>query len=293
MRLLPMYILFSNLLFAQKNLPVNYLNEVPPKRVAKVFGNGIMSTERIEHSAPAFSPDGKKVLWAVMKMPSYRMQMLELNYTNGQWSNPEIPGFCDSLADFSFPNFSVDGKTLFFSSNKKINKADTLAKGNRLWYVSLKGDKWGIPKLVENLKSYEGIYGNSVAADGSVYFTYGPHRSPDWNIFSLKNGDKQPSSLPTNTKNYEDGPYIHPNEEYMIFESKRNDGIENSIDLYISFKKNDEWSEPVNMGSKINTAFSERFARVSPDGKYLFFGSNRNGNFDIFWIDASIINEFK
>ena len=53
-----------------------------------------------------------------------------------------------------------------------------------------------------------------------------------------------------------------------------------------------------NMGSKINTSSFERFARVSPDGKYLFFGSNRNQTekqpgFDIFWIDAGLIEELK
>ena len=52
------------------------------------------------------------------------------------------------------------------------------------------------------------------------------------------------------------------------------------------------------MGPKINSSFSERFSRVSPDGKYLFFGSNRNQTekqpgFDIFWIDAGIIEELK
>jgi hypothetical protein len=52
------------------------------------------------------------------------------------------------------------------------------------------------------------------------------------------------------------------------------------------------------MGPKINTKYSERFARVSPDGRYLFFGSNRrqeknNLYFDIYWIDAKIIDEIK
>jgi Tol biopolymer transport system component len=32
---------------------------------------------------------------------------------------------------------------------------------------------------------------------------------------------------------------------------------------------------------------------VSPDGKYLFFNSGRNGNFDIYWCDAKIIEKLK
>ena len=150
---------------------------------------------------------------------------------------------------------------------------------------------WGVPKLVKGLESYSGVYSTSIASNGNLYFTHGLFRSKDWNIISRI--DNEFRSLSTNTKAYEDGPYIHPLEEYLIFESDRVGSIDNSIDLYISFRKDNQWTEPVNMGPKINTSFSERFARVSPDGKFLFFGSTRNGNFDIFWIDASIIQELK
>ncbi|HTE28436.1 TPR end-of-group domain-containing protein [Flavitalea sp.] len=98
---------------------------------------------------------------------------------------------------------------------------------------------------------------------------------------------------------YEDGPYIAPDESFLIFESQRPGGIEGSLDLYISFKnKIGSWGIPVNMGPKINSGSSERFARLSPDGKYLFFGSSRNMSdtnwgFDIFWIDAKVIDELK
>ena len=48
------------------------------------------------------------------------------------------------------------------------------------------------------------------------------------------------------------------------------------------------------MGPKVNSKAAERFGRVSPDGKYLFFGSNRDGQFfDIYWMDASIIDKLR
>jgi hypothetical protein len=55
---------------------------------------------------------------------------------------------------------------------------------------------------------------------------------------------------------------------------------------------------PVNMGPKINSGKGERFARLSPDGKYLFFGSVRNMSADnrgadIYWIDAKVIDELR
>jgi hypothetical protein len=42
----------------------------------------------------------------------------------------------------------------------------------------------------------------------------------------------------------------------------------------------------------------ERFPRLSPDGKYFFFASNRDKSegkvgFDYYWIDARIIDELR
>jgi hypothetical protein len=71
------------------------------------------------------------------------------------------------------------------------------------------------------------------------------------------------------------------------------------------------------MGETINTSATEVYPFVSADGKYLFFGSNRrthkdysetpltyeekinilnspgNGNTDIYWMDAAIIESLK
>jgi len=78
----------------------------------------------------------------------------------------------------------------------------------------------------------------------------------------------------------------------------------------------DRWSQPLNMGPKINSANPKEWsASVSPDGKYLFFMSARmenntldqlsqqslnrfhnspqNGNSDIYWISSSVIDELK
>ena len=67
-------------------------------------------------------------------------------------------------------------------------------------------------------------------------------------------------------------------------------------DLYISFsKKNGSWTEPVNMGSEINSHAYEFRPYVTPDGKYFFFTSNRDklGNGNVYWVDARVIEGYK
>jgi Tol biopolymer transport system component len=47
------------------------------------------------------------------------------------------------------------------------------------------------------------------------------------------------------------------------------------------------------MGPAVNSAGSDYTPMLSPDGKYLFFTSSREGQDDIFWIDARVIAELR
>lgn len=292
-KLFVVILFFSFRLTAQKKLSINYLNEKQPGLAAQVFAPGILSTDALEHSSPAFSPDGKKVVWAVMKMPSYQICLLEMNFVNNKWSPAQVPAFSDTTANEVYPSFSTNGDTLFFSSNRRA--LNSSFKNQTLWYVNKTIEGWSEPKPLDTVVFKKDIYANSISKNGKRYFTVGPHGTMDWNIFytdSLSNSNPLPSHI--NSTGYEDGPFIAADESYLIFESDRPTGIERNIDLYISFPKKDRtWTEPINMGSKINSTFSERFAKVSPDGKYLFFGRNTGRGFDIYWIGADIINELK
>jgi Tol biopolymer transport system component len=96
-----------------------------------------------------------------------------------------------------------------------------------------------------------------------------------------------------NSKAWDWGPCIAPDESYLIFISERLGGFGYS-DLYISFKNMEgSWTSPVNMeknGTGINLKDTGTgSATISPDGKYLFF--SRSG--DIYWISSNIIYDIK
>ncbi|MBL7817212.1 MAG: OmpA family protein [Saprospiraceae bacterium] len=59
-------------------------------------------------------------------------------------------------------------------------------------------------------------------------------------------------------------------------------------DLFISFKIDENhWSAPKNMGAQVNSSFKELTPYLSPDGKELYFASNRPpsvGGLDLFFI---------
>lgn len=56
-------------------------------------------------------------------------------------------------------------------------------------------------------------------------------------------------------------------------------------DIYVSVKRQDQWSKPVNIGPPVNTQYSEKQPSISPDGRTLYFVSDRpggKGGFDIY-----------
>ena len=286
-----------------KEMQIDYPVQKLPGLAAELFAPGLINTDSFEHSAPAFSPGGDVVLWTVVNR-SYQASMFEMKYESGKWSAPNRPSFSDSTADDYYPAFSPDGKKLYFSSRRKMPPGYPESTGIRIWEVERNENGWGNPVPFDTTVSQGQDYAHSITKNGTLYFASSLGGGTNWNIRkSEKENDEYTKPVllpyPINSVGYEDGPYIAPDESFLIFESQRPEGIAGSGDLYISFKtKDNRWSIPVNMGSKINSGFTERFARLSPDGKYLFFGSNRNQSnnnwgFDIYWIDARVINELR
>ena len=63
-------------------------------------------------------------------------------------------------------------------------------------------------------------------------------------------------------------------DEIYVYRSDNFDG-----NIYASYKKKDEWTTLKKLGENINTKYWESHASPSPDGKYLYFTSNRKGGY--------------
>lgn len=305
-RLIPMkkafaiILLSGTYLLAQaQSLPGQaYLGQAFPGTTPVLFAPGVVSTDSVEHSSPTFSPDGQRVLWTVINRPK-PARILESEHVGGHWTIPASPTFASPEADDFYPSFSADGMTLYFSSRRKQPHGRPAVKDMGIWQVTIAHGQWSQPVPFDTVVSKGVEYAHSVSARGTLFYSFYKDRNSLFDIaFSEKEGGHYgPPQTPKNINSdkYDDGPFIAPDESYLIFESGRDGGIGKSIDLYISFRKTDNsWTTPLNMGPRVNTADTERFARVSPDGKFFFFGSNRGGRwFDIYWMDASIIDELR
>jgi hypothetical protein len=113
--------------------------------------------------------------------------------------------------------------------------------------------------------------------------------------------------------------FVDPDEKYLIVPVNGRKDTFGSTDYYVVYRNPDDtWTEPVNMGNKINTVSGLEFSPyVSPDGKYFFFMSTRipekeewpeeltfsllkemfnkpgNGNSSIYWVSSEFISDIK
>jgi Tol biopolymer transport system component len=96
---------------------------------------------------------------------------------------------------------------------------------------------------------------------------------------------------PLNSDGDETQPYIAPDESYVVFGRPGDVG---SLDLWVTFRDaGSQWTEPVNLGPTVNSPAPDICPIVSPNGRYLFFNSYRNGNADNHWVSAAIIEQLR
>jgi outer membrane protein OmpA-like peptidoglycan-associated protein len=83
-----------------------------------------------------------------------------------------------------------------------------------------------------------------------------------------------------NTPYTERSPFLHPDGKTLYFSSDGHCGL-GSLDVFKSVRLYDtswtQWSEPVNLGKEINTAGYDVAYKITTDGKYAFFASDRPG----------------
>jgi hypothetical protein len=219
--------------------------------------------------------------------------------TSHGWTRPRIVPF----SSFGPYNFTVgpDDRTVYFTSLKSPDRSTSrLLEEANIWAVQLQGDGWTEPVMFGQSLNTEQHYENypSVTSDGIVY--YMSRRSDSvgrTDVYRSRNldgvyGTADNIGPPVNTESSDIDPFVAPDESYLIVCQDRPDG-HGGWDLHVAYRKHDgSWTDPVNLGDQVNSASSEARPFVTPDGRFLFFTSNRPGNQrlgSIYWVDASVI----
>lgn len=251
---------------------------------ALLFAPGTISTGAYELNA-AFTRDGRTLYFArsmpVFPFPNDFTTILVSQRRGEDWSEPRVAEFSGIYSDID-PYLSVDESSLFFMSNRPLAAGGPPRNDFDVWVVERVGAGWGEPRNLGapvNTRWMEGY--PAVAANGNLYFFSlrpGGHGPADiYRARRLHDGRyAEPENLgpSVNTAFAETNVYVAPDESYLIFSSSRLSDPSDPfarMDLYVSFRKEDGWSEAESLGEKVNTAGWEFTPMVTPDGKYLFF----------------------
>lgn len=150
---------------------------------------------------------------------------------------------------------TADGKALLFTSDRKGNVGE-FVKGGQFFH----GEYDGNTDIWVSVKTDSG-WSNPVNLGAAI-----------------------------NTPFSERSPFLHPDGKTLYFSSDGHYGL-GSLDVFKSVRLSDtswtEWSEPVNLGKEINTAGYDVAYKITTDGKYAFFSSDREGGkgaYDIYSI---------
>lgn len=150
---------------------------------------------------------------------------------------------------------SADGKAFFFTSDRKGSVGEYV-KGGQFYH----GEYEGNTDIWVSVKN-DSVWGNPI------------------NIGSV-----------INTPYAERSPFLHPDGKTLYFSSDGHYGL-GSLDVFKAVRLSDtswtQWSEPINLGKEINTAGYDVAYKITTDGKYAYFSSDREGGkggYDIYSI---------
>lgn len=269
-----------------------YFGESAPGSEVRLFAKGIVSVPGRMQQSVTLSADGREYYCGLTDSKNWNYEtIVRLSTTEDGRTLTEIPSF---VKGFSFakgrfigePFLSPDGKRLFFVADYPPD----------LWVAKRMDDGgWSAAeKLPAPINSVAAEWSPSVAANGTLYFGSTRNRGENnGRIYrcEVANGAYKEPELLKGAINDDDAgdPAVSPDESFIVFASAKKGG-HGGIDIYVSYRREDgTWSEPHNLGPKVNTAHEELGPRVSPDGKYLFFYRRdrwKNATYsDIYWTE--------
>jgi outer membrane protein OmpA-like peptidoglycan-associated protein/tetratricopeptide (TPR) repeat protein len=246
--------------------------------------------------APSTSTDGSEIIMTSNRpnehkpneVGGYDKDIYSSTLIDGKWAQPKhLAGAINTAADDVSNNLSYDGTKLLLHRDVD-GQLD-------IFESELKGLNWSEPKPLHTLISSQranekfGAY----SFDGwSIFFAR--DNSNKENGFDIMYSSMQNKALKDfkvgsmvsvlNSK-FDDGPiYMHIDGETMYIASQGHESM-GGYDIFVSYKKQGQWTTPVNMGYPINTPYDDFFFSSTANGKFAYISSNRaggKGGYDIY-----------
>jgi hypothetical protein len=234
-----------------------FLGQIPPGNKPEKFPLSVnkefFAAERI-----AISNDGREIYYSEIKgyYPIRGENIKKYTYSDSKWTGPF------KLFDGYGPALSVTGDTMYFERKDLEKNSET--------YISVRNGKaWGDPKRI--LNRLDKAHYCQLAGNGNYYISTKSGEGQglnDWCRVIINGADTTVLNLgtPLNTAGENLDFFVARDESFMI--------ITRPVGLAISFNKNyGTWTDPVNLGKKINFGLGMWGPWVTRDNRFLFYST--------------------
>ena len=293
-KLLPL-LLVASACSAPKTIVVKYPDQNRPGKSPQVFAPGVISQPHTKEGALSFSPDGKELFFTQSTVDGKKWSIMTMRFQGGVWSSPKVWEHSDA-GNNSEAYIEPNGKDIYFNSNRS---APSEKGSGRIWKSTRTKEGWSKPvQALEPISTDKGLWFPTVSGNNNIYFgayldSIGNLGKGDIYVKNLKSKDSPITNFSLiNSPHEEWDPYIAPDESYLLLESDRPGGF-GGVDIYVSFNINGQWEIPVNLGPSINTSAYEVAAKVSPDGKFIFFDRPFPNEQDIYWVSSAVLDSLR
>jgi Tol biopolymer transport system component len=243
---------------------------------------GVISLDDRNETFPAIDPvDGS--LWFSIYENNFNAQTLMVARTgpDGGWLTAEVAPFSGTHGDRA-PRFSQDGSVLVFSSNRP---APGMPEGDQNLWLVWRGENgaWGEPKLLDPpVASPAHDMHSAFSCDGRLWFSSKREGSEETDIWvALHGGPAERVPEPVSGRGHQPDLLVGADGRWIILVVTDPPGGLGGDDLLFTRLDGDMWTAPTLFDGAVNTPEYEYGPTLSPDGRYLYFTSHRDGTADV------------
>jgi len=273
-------------------------NVISSNTIIKIENLGFRVNSELRELRPTISPDGKRLFFIVEDHPENTKYRSVSNSQDIWYSEKDSNGKWQDAIHMAYPLNTMQYNAVFWVSpdnNRILIRGAFIdgafdGKGVSMCYRTKSG-KWSQPNMlmIKNYYKYDrGLEsGASMLNDGKTLLLYmTPQQGGDqYDIFVCfleSDGTwSEPKTLgkKIDLPDYDERtPYMASDGVTMYFSSNRPGGLGNN-DIYMTKRLDktwQKWSDPVNLGSPINTPDWDAFFTLDAGGEYAYLTTNQN-----------------
>jgi len=231
--------------------------------------------------APIISADGNLLYFTSNREGGKGGQDVWYSHrAGGQWTPAQNLTELNTPSDEGLDTFRQNGKSFYFTADRPGGF------GNNDIYMCRRSTKgWSQPEnLGPEINSSANDANASLSADGKKLFFVSdrPGSMGGYDIWESDLGAdgkwSQPKNIgePINTDGWEGNVFIAPDGMSLYFSSNGHGGF-GGADVFRSVLRGGKWSEPENMGDRINTSGNDTYFTIPGSGDLAYMSSSRPG----------------